>query len=67
MKKNTKYDLICAYCEKATVLFDEDSMLCKKKGVVSRDYKCSSFIYDPLKRQPPRAVNSPKLEFIDID
>ena len=67
MKKSVSYEKICANCESAVTLFDCDSMLCKKKGVVSRAYRCSSFIYDPLKRLPPKTARAPKLEYIEID
>ncbi len=67
MKKSANLEKICANCEYAVSLFDCDSMLCKKKGVVSRAYCCTSFIYDPLKRLPPKTAVAPKLEYIEID
>ena len=45
----------CAYCRKGKP-FGENTVLCKKKGVSPVDCSCSSFLYDPLKRVPPRPV-----------
>ena len=67
MKNSGNFEHICAYCENASGIYDEDSMICKSKGVVSKAYSCRKFIYDPLKRIPPKAVKAPKLEFVDID
>ena len=65
--KNNNFDRICAFCENSSGIYDEDSMVCKKKGVVSKIYSCRKFVYDPLKRVPPKTVSAPKLDFIDID
>ncbi len=43
----------CAYCQRGAPL-SEDSILCIRKGIVSPDWHCRSFRYDPLKRVPPR-------------
>ena len=43
----------CAYCARGTQL-EEQTILCKKKGVVEAGGHCRSFQYDPLKRVPPR-------------
>ena len=54
---------VCLFCEQSVVLFntgnDSDKVLCKKKGVVSGDYVCRKFVYDPLKRVP---TPSPKFD-----
>ena len=44
----------CVNCERAAE-FDEDHMLCIKKGIVALDGKCRKFTYDPCKRIPPKA------------
>ena len=44
----------CALCEKATKLQDVNTVLCRKRGVVSSEYCCAKFSYDPLKRVPRR-------------
>ena len=62
-----KSEAICAYCEFATPLFDGESVLCKKAGVVGKSHSCRKFSYDPLKRVPPKKAAAPKLDYIDID
>ena len=44
----------CALCEHANHLQDVKFVLCSKKGVVSAEFCCKKFSYDPLKRQPKR-------------
>ena len=46
---------ICRYCVNAHKLFDSETMLCEKKGVVSCRYTCRRFVYDPLKHVPFQA------------
>lgn len=48
-------DPSCAYCQRGKAVTD-DTVLCKKRGVVPLDHACSAFRYDPLKRVPPRPV-----------
>ena len=48
-----KIDPRCAYCEKGAQINGEE-VACVKRGIVSPDYHCASFRYDPLKRVPPR-------------
>lgn len=67
VKDYLNYDPICAFCENASGIYDEDSMICKTKGIVSKLYSCRKFVYDPLKRVPPRTVSAPQLDYIDID
>ena len=45
----------CKLCEHA-INIDESDMLCKKYGVVSCNYSCKKFEYDPLKRIPKKAA-----------
>ena len=45
----------CAYCAKGSQINDEE-VACIKRGIVSADYHCGSFSYDPLRRVPPRPV-----------
>lgn len=49
-KKSDKYDHCCYCCEYSSPILDGESFLCKKKGVVSPDFACSAFIFDPLKK-----------------
>ncbi len=59
---------VCAYCEHAKTIWDEKTMLCSRKGIVSREYCCRAFAYDPLKRKPeaPRALEIPPEEEMHI-
>jgi|GEM_PF-2008730 len=41
----------CVNCANAAEM-DADHMICKKKGIVSKEKRCLSFSYDPLKRDP---------------
>jgi len=43
----------CAYCAHAGEA-DGETVLCSKKGSVSKTSKCRRFRYDPLKRVPAR-------------
>ena len=42
----------CAYCSKGKKV-DDETVLCRKKGVVLPEDACPSFRYNPLKRVPP--------------
>ena len=44
--------LACAYCAKGTESIDKKSIFCEKKGIVSANYHCRRFKYDPLRRVP---------------
>lgn len=44
----------CSYCQNGTCINDEE-ILCKKRGIVSKDGKCLKFCYDPCKRVPMKA------------
>ncbi len=57
----------CAYCEHASILRDEDYILCRKKGVVSQAFRCRRFVYDPTKRIPKRLPTMPELDVALID
>lgn len=65
-KKDVEIEKYCVYCEHSTLLYDEDYVLCQRKGVVSSLHKCRKFVYDPLKRKPAAPTIS-ALEFINID
>ena len=56
-----EYEKLCLYCEFAAPTYEPDKMLCSKRGIVSCSYKCSKFIYDPLKRIP----RIPKKQILD--
>ncbi len=68
MKKNYEdIDQICAMCENSKKIFDPENVLCKIHGIVEATNKCRKFVYDPLKRIPPRNANPIPLEYVDID
>ena len=46
----------CSYCALGKLAPDGETVLCKKKGVVEKDFYCRKFKYDVLKRQPRRPV-----------
>ena len=45
----------CEYCAYGRLAPDGETVLCPKKGVVSREDKCRRFQYDILKRKPRKA------------
>ncbi len=67
-KKNNNPDLpcICEFCEHAAIINDENNVLCEQRGIVSREYKCKKFAYDPLKREPKPLPPLPKLTEEDL-
>ena len=48
-----KIEKSCIYCAYGTK-FDDEQVLCIKKGVVPVNGKCRKFAYDPCKRIPPK-------------
>lgn len=54
----------CAYCQHGKPSPDGETVLCVKKGVVAKDYKCRKYKYDIMKRVPRRA---PELQQFDED
>ena len=52
IRNKSSIETFCKYCEHATPLATGNKLVCAKYGVVSEDYKCRKFIYDPLKRAP---------------
>ena len=57
-KKHTNPDTpkMCLYCENATIISDDDNVLCSIKGIVNKEYRCKKCIYDPLKRRPKKPL-----------
>ena len=48
-----KVERYCTYCVFAGKL-DDETMICKKCGVVPATHRCRRFRYDPLMRIPAR-------------
>ena len=44
----------CKYCATGKAVEDDGVIICYKKGMVSADYSCRHYKYDPIKRQPKR-------------
>ncbi len=57
---------VCECCEHAAVINDELNVLCELRGIVSREYHCRKFAYDPLKRVPKPLPPLPKLSEEDL-
>ena len=45
----------CAYCRHSAPA-EEDTVICRKKGIVAQEFSCFRFRYDPLRRTPPKPV-----------
>lgn len=68
MKNNKpQIERICAMCEMSQRIFDEENVLCEKRGIVSATGCCRKFVYDVLKRVPPRTPKVAPLEYVNID
>ena len=68
MAKKNKHEInkVCAFCELAEALNNQEKMLCSRKGVVASDYCCRKFVYDPLKREPSPPVKLPTVDPADF-
>ena len=53
-KKESDLTKACGFCRFASAIAGTEEMLCEHRGVVSQEYHCRKFIYDPLKRVPRR-------------
>ena len=53
---------LCVYCKHAARI-DDNTLICRKKGIVNRWDYCRAFRYDPLKRvpEPPAQMQLPDL------
>ena len=47
---------LCLYCLFSSSELDNNNILCKKYGAVSKSHCCKKYIYSPLKRIPPKRV-----------
>ena len=45
----------CEYCRRAGIAAD-GSLTCAKQGSVEPTHKCRRFVYDPIKRVPPKPL-----------
>lgn len=53
-KRETDIPKMCGCCRFASAIAGTEEMLCEHRGVVSQEYRCRKFVYDPLKRVPRR-------------
>lgn len=53
----------CTYCQHGTK-FNDEQVLCIKKGVVNGQKPCRKFLYDPCKRTP---VKMKPLDFTQFE
>lgn len=42
----------CCYCESAFPIKDTNGYICNKKGIVTNNFSCKKFAFDPLKLSP---------------
>lgn len=62
-RKNDDEERTCSFCRYSSAVCGREEMLCRRKGIVPREFSCRAFIYDPLKRVPRRApaIDLPEL------
>ena len=63
---NSNIEPSCGYCLHGTRTQDKEAILCQKKGIVTEDFRCRKFIYDPISRQPkvqPKMIKYDKSDF----
>lgn len=67
MKKffNNNIEKKCEYCKKGQLSKNGENVLCKRKGVVSKEYSCIFFEYDPIMRRPK--ITAPTLPEYDAE
>ncbi len=56
----------CAYCTNSRQVNDKEAV-CKKHGIVSLQYRCKRYEYDPTKRVPPEPARLEKDSFSKED
>ena len=66
MQDGSEIEKICRFCEKASDIVDDSTVLCRKKVVVSENGIFRSFRYDPLKRIPRRNAAIPDIDPDDL-
>ena len=42
----------CCYCESASPIRETNGYICKRKGVVTYNFKCKKFVFDAIKLSP---------------
>lgn len=62
----SKIEPRCGYCSFSRPL-DAGQVICPKKGVMAQGSSCRKFIYDPMKRTPPRPIKTDFSALTDDD
>lgn len=62
-RQDEDHERVCSLCRYSSAISGREEMLCSKKGIISPEYSCRAFIYDPLKRVPKRL---PKVELPEL-
>lgn len=57
---------VCAYCRHGAPMADRAHVLCRKRGVVTQDYHCRKYSYDPFKRDPRPKPSLPSFDESDF-
>ena len=55
----------CAYCQRGRPLGER--VICARKGVMDPAGYCRGFVYDPLKRVPPKPARVDFIQWKDED
>ena len=61
-----KIERYCEYCQFAAKI-DDETMICRKCGIVSPEHHCRRFRYDALKRVPAPPVKQDFSQFEQTD
>lgn len=65
-KPGTTISPACAYCTHGQYTTDHRMILCEKSGVISPNYHCRRYQYDPLARIPKRQPKLPTFSAEDF-
>lgn len=57
----------CSYCEFGTFTKDRSAILCSRRGVVTPEYSCRKFTYDPISRIPMQQPTLAKFDPSDFE
>lgn len=57
-KRDKENDIpkVCCFCEFASLINDDEYVLCSERGIVGHEFKCRKYVYDPLKRVPQKRL-----------
>ena len=58
---------VCAHCEHGKRIHGTEDVICSKKGLFKGDFSCKKFLYTPLHRTPPKALNFGKINLPSLE